>query len=130
MRAWKGDGGCCACAWEQYLFRNNCGRQAGTPAESELTIGELNRQLDRLARSDAAGAGQGAAADAANRAKAGEVRVGILRHLLRITTPRQMRWIVQLILRELKASQTQLLSKDPTVDLSGVMLMQTGVTAS
>ena len=86
----------------------------------ELTVGELNSQLDKLARSDAAGAGRGAAADAETRAKAGDLRIGILRHLLRVTTPRQMRWIVRLILREMKASRTWTLHNARGKNLRGL----------
>ena len=69
----------------QYLFREYCGRQPGTPDALKLTVGEVNRYLDQLAGDEA---------------NAGKVRV--LRDLLQVTTSNQMKWIVQILLRDLK----------------------------
>ena len=69
----------------QYLFREYCGRQPETPDALKLTVGEVNHYLDQLAGDEA---------------NDGKVRV--LRDLLQVTTPNQMKWIVQILLRDLK----------------------------
>ena len=53
----------------------------------KLTIGQLNHYLDRLA------------GDVGNDGK-----VNVLTQLLQVTTPNQMKWIVQILLKDLKAS--------------------------
>ena len=70
----------------QYLFKACCGRQPGTPEEMKLTIGQVNRYLDQLA------------GDEANDGK-----VKVLTQLLQVTTPNQMKWIIQILLKDLKA---------------------------
>ena len=57
------------------------------PGEADMTVGDLNRLLDQLAGE-----------------APGEERVAIFSHLIRVTTPEQMRWIVQIVLRDLKVS--------------------------
>ncbi len=75
----------------QYLFKDCCGRQAGTPEEMKLTIGEVNHYLNQLA------------GDEGN-----ESKVNVLTQLLQVTTPNQMKWIIQILLRDLKVqSQKQ-----------------------
>ena len=69
----------------QYLFREYCGRQPETPDALKLTVGEVNHYLDQLAGDEA---------------NDGKVRV--LRDLLQVTTPNQMKWIIQILLRDLK----------------------------
>ena len=71
----------------QYLFKACCGRQPGTPEEMKLTVGQLNLYLDQLA------------GDGVN-----EGKVKTLTQLLQVTTPNQMKWIIQILLRDLKAS--------------------------
>ena len=71
----------------QYLFKACCGRQPGTPEEMTLTVGQLNHYLDQLA------------GDGVN-----EGKVKTLTQLLQVTTPNQMKWIIQILLRDLKAS--------------------------
>ena len=71
----------------QYLFKACCGRQPGTPEEMKLTIGQLNHYLDQLA------------GDVGNDGK-----VNVLTQLLQVTTPNQMKWIIQILLKDLKAS--------------------------
>ena len=105
----------------QCLFRNRCGQMdlpPGTAAEDvakfdgryTLTVGALNAKLDELVL---AGGGRGAAAHAAEQAaerraeKGSQATMGrkaaVLAELMQLTTPRQMRWIVQIILGSLKA---------------------------
>ncbi|KAK9834174.1 hypothetical protein WJX81_005346 [Elliptochloris bilobata] len=73
-----------------------------------LTVGKLNDKLDELV---VAGGGRGAAAHAEKVAerrgeKGGQAakaaKAAVLRELMDLTTPRQMRWIVQIILGNLK----------------------------
>ena len=75
-----------------------------------LTVGALNAKLDELVL---VGGGRGAAPAAAEQAaerrgeKGGQAVAGrkaaVLAELMQLTTPRQMRWIVQIILGNLKA---------------------------
>ena len=58
--------------------------------EAELTVGELNDILNKLA-----GGG-------------GEEQVKLFTHLIQITTATQMRWIVQIVLRDLKVRCTSI----------------------
>ena len=51
----------------------------------KLTIGEVNHYLDQLA------------GDEGN-----ESKVKVLTQLLQVTTPNQMKWIIQILLRDLK----------------------------
>lgn len=69
----------------------------------KLTIGEVNHYLDQLA------------GDEANDGK-----VKVLTQLLQVTTPNHMKWIIQILLRDLKvlplcsmASERQFSSKGP-----------------
>ena len=75
----------------QYLFKACCGRQPGTPEEMKLTVGQLNQYLDQLA------------GDAENNGK-----VKVLTQLLQVTTPNQMKWIIQILLKDLKASHQRI----------------------
>lgn len=68
----------------QYLFRTCCGRQSGMHGEAELTVGELNDILNKIANAS------------------GEEQVKLFTYLIQNTTALQMRWIVQIILRDLK----------------------------
>ena len=87
----------------QYLFRyHSGGKPEGSEEAKALTVGRVNEMLNRLASSEVVEAGQGPVDDAANRVKAGAARVQILQDLMRMTSPRQMKWVVQIILRELK----------------------------
>ena len=70
----------------QYLFKACCGRQPGTPEEMKLNVGQLNQYLDQLA------------GDVENNGK-----VKVLTQLLQVTTPNQMKWIIQILLKDLKA---------------------------
>lgn len=75
-----------------------------------LTVGALNAKLDELVL---VGGGRGAAPAAAEQAaerrgeKGGQAVAGrkaaVLAELMQLTTPRQMRWIVQIILGNPKA---------------------------
>jgi DNA ligase-4 len=57
--------------------------------EAELTVGELNDILNKLAN-----------------ASGGDGQVKLFSHLIQVTTATQMRWIVQIVLRDLKVSCT------------------------
>jgi hypothetical protein len=91
----------------QFLFERHFEK-----ADTGLTVGEVNRQLNRLAHSEAESGTGGPMDEGVNkvdekltRAKAGALRVDILRELLNAATPRQMSWIVKIILRELKVRE-------------------------
>ena len=71
----------------QYLFRKYCGKTEGTEAARQLTIGQVNEKLDEISNID----GQAPKAE-------------ILSWLLQHTAPNQMKWIVHIILKDLKAS--------------------------
>lgn len=109
------------CRAAQCLFRNRCGQMDLPPGTAEqdvakfdgrytLTVGSLNAKLDELVL---VGGGRGAAPHAAEQAaerrveKGGQAVMGrkaaVLAELMQLTTPRQMRWIVQIILGNLKA---------------------------
>ncbi len=68
-----------------------------------LTVGDLNAKLDELV---AAGGGRGVAVrqQGGDNAAAAGKRAAVLRSLMQATTPTQMRWIVQIIIGNLKAS--------------------------
>ena len=85
----------------QFLFKRHCSHEVDTG----LTIGEVNRQLNRLALSEVEGGKRDAVDEAVDRVKAGALRVQILHELLRVATPPQMSWIVKIILRELKVHE-------------------------
>ena len=82
----------------QYLFREYCGRQPETPDALKLTVGEVNHYLDQLAGDEA---------------NDGKVRV--LRDLLQVTTPNQMKWIIQILLRDLKVYSAPSFTSEPAV---------------
>ncbi len=90
----------------QYLFREYCGRQPETPDALKLTVGEVNHYLDQLAGDEA---------------NDGKVRV--LRDLLQVTTPNQMKWIIQILLRDLKVQSAPSFTSEPAV-LEAVELWQ------
>ena len=75
----------------QCLYNDHCGRQPNTPAADLLTVGQLNSYLDELAR-----------------AEGEEGKGAVLQRLIQDTTPAQMRWITQIILKELKACRHNL----------------------
>ena len=68
----------------QYLFGHNCGREERTARSTEYTVGHLNEDLYRLAA-----------------AKSDERSV-ILKSMIVRTSPVQMKWITNIILRSLK----------------------------
>lgn len=71
----------------QYLFVPNCGREAGTLRSAEYTVGQVNEDLDRLTKTTER-----------------EERERILQSMIVKTTPRQMKWIIQILLRNLKVN--------------------------
>lgn len=74
-----------------------------------LTVGKLNELLDELV---VAGGGRGAPMQQ-REAEAGAVvgkKATVLRSVMQATTPKQMRWIVLIILGNLKASSWTKLS--------------------
>ena len=90
----------------QYLFREYCGKQQETPDALKLTVGEVNHYLDQLAGDEA---------------NDGKVRV--LRDLLQVTTPNQMKWIIQILLRDLKVQSAPSFTSESAV-LEAVELWQ------
>lgn len=72
----------------QYLLRTNCGKSAGTDGEKILKIGELNHKLDELV------------------AASGNAKATTLAWLIRNTSPRLMKWIICIILKDLKVWQS------------------------
>lgn len=108
---------CCAmpafvCA-SQTILRGRCGQMDKPKGTKDtegrfkgrftLTVGDLNAKLDELV---AAGGGRGIAVrqQGADSAAAAGKRAAVLRGLMQATTPTQMRWIVQIIIGNLKAS--------------------------
>lgn len=69
----------------QYLFTKHCGKVDGTPGVLDLSVGVLNSKLDELASSED-----------------WNVKTGCLRWLIVRTSPKQMQWIVQIILKDVK----------------------------
>ena len=67
-------------------MRTNCGKTANTEGEKELKVGVLNKKLDELA------------------AASGNAKSTVLAWLIRITSPRLMKWIICIILKDLKVS--------------------------
>lgn len=55
------------------------------PGEADLTVGEINDILNKIAS-----------------ASGSDEQVKLFSHLIQATTARQMRWIVQIVLRDLK----------------------------
>ncbi|KAL4438716.1 hypothetical protein ABPG77_006320 [Micractinium sp. CCAP 211/92] len=71
---------------KHHILDSFCYKRGDVEAEARtLKVGELNRQLDRLTES----------AETEHQAK-------VIRHLFTVTTPEQMAWIVQIILKNLK----------------------------
>lgn len=74
----------------QQLFIGHCKKQEGTPGERELKIGQLNQKLDELV------------------AAKGDEKVNVLRWLITHTSPSMMRWIICIILKDLKVKLERL----------------------
>ena len=68
----------------QYLLRTNCGKSEDSKGIKELKIRALNEKLDELA------------------AASGNAKATVLTWLIRITSPGMMRWIICIILKDLK----------------------------
>ena len=69
----------------QYLFSKSCGKQPNTPAANELKVRDVNQRLDELVAAEGT-----------------EDKVKVLTWLVHHTTPDQMKWITQIILKEMK----------------------------
>lgn len=69
----------------QYLFRLTAGRQEQDQGEKDLKVGEINTKLDELA----------AAASA-------EEKTAVLQWLVQRSSARMLKWITQIILKDLK----------------------------
>lgn len=78
----------------QYLLRTNCGKTADTEGEKELKIGTLNKKLDELAGAS------------------GNAKASVLAWLVRMTSPRLMKWIICIILKDLKVLHSRLLKNN------------------
>ena len=68
----------------QYLFKANCAKQPGTAAESKLKLGQVNEKLDELVAAKA------------------DQKQRILQFFLQNTSPRLMKRIVSIILKDTK----------------------------
>ena len=79
----------------QYLFIPNCGKHQDSEGERELKVGGLNEKLDELVRAE------------------GDAKAGVLQWLIRHTSPRLMRWILRIILKDMKVPSS-LLSRTRT----------------
>ena len=77
----------------QYLLRTNCGKTANTDGEKELKIGTVNQKLDELA------------------AASGNLKATVLASLMRATSPRLLKWIICIILKDLKVGSLLILTK-------------------
>lgn len=71
----------------QYLFRLTAGKQEHEPGEKDLKVEDINHKLDELA----------AAASA-------EEKTGVLQWLVQRSSARMLKWITQIILKDLKVS--------------------------
>ena len=69
----------------QYLFRLTAGRQEQDQGEKDLKVGDINTKLDELA----------AAASA-------EEKTAVLQWLVQRSSARMLKWITQIILKDLK----------------------------
>mmetsp|Transcript_20380 Transcript_20380/g.61402 ORF Transcript_20380/g.61402 Transcript_20380/m.61402 type:complete len:1176 (-) Transcript_20380:177-3704(-) len=79
-----------AAAMKEFLFDNQCVRQENSSEEQDLTVGRLNELLDALAGAENA-----------------EARKNLFRELIDQCSARMMRWIVAIILKDLKVGLTE-----------------------
>ena len=73
----------------QYLFRLTAGRQEQEPGEKDLKVEDINNKLNELA----------AAASA-------EEKTAVLQWLVQRSSARMLKWITQIILKDLKVAFT------------------------
>lgn len=71
----------------QYLFRVTAGRKEQDPAERDLKVEDINNKLDELAAADSA-----------------EEKTAVLQWLVQRSSGRMLKWITQIILKDLKVS--------------------------
>ena len=101
-------------ATRQHIFRNRCGYLdlpvSASHEDAEvykdrfnLKVGALNALLDELVVAGGSGYGRAAKASAQGSGTAAATKADVLGRMMRSTTPKQMRWIVQIILGNLKA---------------------------
>ena len=70
----------------QYLFKPNCGKSAESKGEAMLKVGQVNKKLDDLV------------------AAKGDEKVKILQWFIQNTSPRLMKRLVSIILKDLKVN--------------------------
>ena len=70
----------------QYLFKPNCGKSAESKGEAMLKVGQVNKKLDDLV------------------AAKGDDKVKILQWFIQNTSPRLMKRLVSIILKDLKVN--------------------------
>ena len=101
-------------ATRQHIFRHRC-EFPDLPASASredaeaylgrftLKVGALNALLDELVVAGGSGYGRAAKAAAQGGGGAAATKADVLSRMMRQTTPKQMRWVVQIILGNLKA---------------------------
>lgn len=87
----------------QYLFRLTAGRQEQDQGEKDLKVGDINTKLDELA----------AAASA-------EEKTAVLQWLVQRSSARMLKWITQIILKDLKVGLLAVHPGSSTVQDSAV----------
>ena len=88
----------------QYLFIPNCGKHEDSEGERELKVGGLNGKLDELVRAE------------------GDAKAGVLQWLIRHTSPRLMRWILRIILKDMKVPSSLLPVPSPPAEVVHVIV--------
>lgn len=73
----------------QYLFRLTAGRQEQDQGEKDLKVGDINTKLDELAAAGSA-----------------EEKTAVLQWLVQRSSARMLKWITQIILKDLKVGLT------------------------
>ena len=73
----------------QYLFRLTAGKQEHEPGEKDLKVQDINKKLDELAAAGSA-----------------EEKTAVLQWLVQRSSARMLKWITQIILKDLKVRAT------------------------
>lgn len=74
----------------QYLFRLTAGRQEQDPGEKDLKVEDINTKLNELAAAGSA-----------------EEKTAVLQWVVQRSSARMLKWITQIILKDLKVKLTQ-----------------------
>ena len=90
----------------QYLFRLTAGKQEHDPGEKDLKVQDINNKLDDLAEAASA-----------------EEKTAVLQWLVQRSSARMLKWITQIILKDLKVRRRQkfrIPGIDNSVDKRGI----------